>query len=233
MKIGPPPPPPPAERAALPAGEPARDFADYLGEAPARAAGFAELGMFGLTRAQAAPRPVSVRPVPAGAAGPPSTLPVPETEASGAPPVGVGDVPAGKGTPLPSDAPAICALPRAAPAKAGTAEICSLPGEATGKVVEIESCEGPQAPPRAVRLRLLQAGRDTGITLALREQDGAVEIFTRAPRIDPETRAQLRRLVEAILARSGLRLAQFKLNGAPVAPDSLGRIGGRHGTRTG
>jgi hypothetical protein len=50
--------------------------------------------------------------------------------------------------------------------------------------------------------------------------------------LDPEQSAEARRLAAHILAESGLALAYFQLNGAPVGPDSTGKKGGSHGTRS-
>ena len=70
------------------------------------------------------------------------------------------------------------------------------------------------------------------VSLIVTEKDGRVELVAAAPKLDPETRAALRRLVREILARSGLGLAHFQLNGAPVAADSLDIPGGFHGPRS-
>jgi hypothetical protein len=70
------------------------------------------------------------------------------------------------------------------------------------------------------------------VSLIMREKDGAVALIAAGPALDPQACALLRRLARAILARSGLDLAQFHLNGVPLAPDSMIMIGGSHGTRT-
>jgi hypothetical protein len=64
------------------------------------------------------------------------------------------------------------------------------------------------------------------------EKDGAVELVAAGPALDPQSCAMLRRLAREILARSGLELAKFHLNGVLLAPDSITLIGGSHGTRT-
>lgn len=230
MKIGTEPPSPVPARPAPPAAEPARPFIEFLANPEARAAGFAELGMFGRTRAQSAPEPGPVAV--AVPVDPPPRIPVPATLAAPVTAPDVVGVTAAAPALLPSNNP--CDLPRALPEKAKPGEACSLPGEAPGRTRGADRRARPEALPRAAqpKPRLRQAAAKAGLSLAMREADGAVEIVAGAPPIDPEARVQLRRLVEAILARSGLALAQFQLNGAPLAPDNLGRIGGTHGTRT-
>jgi hypothetical protein len=230
MKIAPEPPSPVPARPAPPAAGPARPFIEFLADPEARAAGFAEFGMFGRTHAQSGPEPVPIAlAIPAD---PPPRTPVPPALAApGTAPDEVGVKPAAP-APLPSSKP--CDLPRALADKAKPGEACSLPAEAPGRTRGADRRARPEGAPRAAqpKPRLRQAAPKPGPSLAMREADGAVEIVAGAPPIDPEARVQLRRLVEAILARSGLALAQFQLNGAPLAPDNLGRIGGTHGTRT-
>jgi hypothetical protein len=232
MKIGPEPPPPVPAWPAPPAAEPATPFTEFLADSEARAAGFAELGMFGRNRAQSGPGPA---PAPAANPGDPppptralATLPEDGTATQ------LARVNRTAPAPLPSSQPPLCDLPDAPAIKAKPAEACSLPTEAPGRTRGADRRAGPAGPARSPtpRARPRQDAPRTAVNLAIRETDGAVEIVAGAPPIDPEARVQLRRLIEAILARSGLALAQFQLNGAPLAPDNLGKTGGTHGTRT-
>jgi hypothetical protein len=231
MKIAPEPPPPAPARPAPTAAEPARPFTEFLADPEARAAGFAELGMFGRTSAQS-----GSSPAPAAAANPGDPLALtralPTLPADGTA-TELARVSRAAPTPLPSSQPPPCDLPAAVALKEKPAEACSLPTEAPGRARGADCRAGPVGPTRAApRARPRQEAPRTAVNLAIRETDGAVEIVAGAPPIDPEARVQLRRLVEAILARSGLALAQFQLNGAPLAPDNLGKTGGTHGTRT-
>jgi hypothetical protein len=230
MKVGPLPPQPDPPRPALPPGASSRAFAEFLADPSARASGFAELGMFGLNQAQVSPPPGAAREAPA-LAPPPRNLPDPALPAGRTRWLAPGESPA-KSISRALPEPAICALPRAAPVKAAPGDICSLPGVAGGSPLEAEDRAAPQVSARAARLRLRQAALKAGISLVLNEQNGAVEIVARGPTLDPSLCARLRRLAEAMLAPSGLRLAQFKLNGVPLAPDFLGRTGGKNGTRS-
>jgi hypothetical protein len=106
---------------------------------------------------------------------------------------------------------------------------------APGGRMPAPAAEEPEEAPaaaRAVRPRPTESRRADGANLTLREQGGAVEIVAAGGPMDAESRLHLRRLVEAMLSRSGLVLAHFQLNGAPVAPDFLDKAGGTHGTRT-
>ena len=213
-------------------GEPARPSTDFLAEPESRAARFTELGMFGLSRTVAAPA--------GGSGGKPSAGP---TSASGASGQGkrpghpqrdvrrrqqICSIPA-----LAPGKPVTCELPGPVRAKVDSGKPCALPGDAPGPVVpERDDHADTEAPVRPTRPRPRPQPQRPGISLTLHEADGAVEIIAGAPPIDPQTRAQLRRLIEAILARNGLSLAQFQLNGAPLASDLSGRRGGTYGTRT-
>ncbi len=229
MKIAPEPPRPTPERPAPPGGEPARPFTDFLAEPESRAARFTELGMFGLSRASAAPSPGGGDAAPP--VGPAQPEEVPSPAARSTAPVTVSETPAVQ-APLDSPGPVTCELPLPTSAKAETDRTCTLPGEAPGHRQEADGDFGPEGPTRTSRARPRRPAPRAGVSLTVREADGAIEIIAGAPPIDPETRAQLRRLIEAILARNGLALAQFQLNGAPLAPDLSGRRGGIHGTGT-
>lgn len=230
MKVGPAPPPPDPARLAAPPTAPSRPFADFLAQPSARAAGFSELGMFGRNQAQAEPTPGAARepPPPAAPPRPIPDLPAPVGEI---PWLGAGESPAPSAA-LPFTEPVTCALPRPAPVKAEPGQICSLPGETAGSPPAAEDPAPTEALPRAARLRLRQAALKAGVNIVVYEHDGAVQIVAGGPPLDAQSRAHLRRLAETLLAPRGLRLAQFQLNGAPLAPDSLGRTGGTNGTRT-
>lgn len=67
--------------------------------------------------------------------------------------------------------------------------------------------------------------------LHLSVQDGRVSVALKAPPLDTEGRALLRRLVREILAEHRLDLADFKLNGVPLRADFQDMTGGSHGPR--
>lgn len=106
---------------------------------------------------------------------------------------------------------------------------------AAGELVEIElsvessasvrTDEAPEASPRTQVTR-------PGFNLQLAEKGGQVSIAASAPPLDGEGRALLRRLVREILADRGLRLADFQLNGVPLAADFPYVTGGSHGSRS-
>lgn len=224
MKIGPLPPQAPTARPPSPAG-PSRPFEDFLDTAYA----FTELGMFGHGRGKASepePRSGPCRgPAPAeqaaalptaspGEAAPEPTM-IPHARAFSAHPARDAAHPAGKRTP---------------PAARSKGQ---LPAGELPAPERAADEAGPDAPAAARRtVRRLPPPR-SAVSLIVTEKDGRVELVAAAPKLDPETRAALRRLVRDILARSGLALAHFQLNGAPVAPDSLDSTGGSHGTRSG
>jgi len=210
-----------------PDAAPSRPFADFVAEPASRAAGFAELGMFGRNRAQAAAQPT----VPSPAVGPvataepsPAARPAPRT-------VSVVDIggSAPERPPLPSNQSAAPATFRISAVKETAVDPCNLAEEAPR---DIEDRAHPGDDSRPARVRVRQDMRKPQPALAMHEADGVVTLAAGGTPIDPEARSQLRRLVAAILARSGLTLAQFHLNGTPVAPDHLGQGGGTHGPRT-
>lgn len=221
MKIGPTPPP-----LGSPGGLPDRS--------PVRAEGFTELGMFGLSRAQAAPaQKAAKRPTaPQSQSSGEADLSLARPDARRVDPlpgrIRVPTMPAGEEradppTPAPRGSTALplgdglCSDPPF-PSSADTEGSSAPEGAAT------EAAAGPRNP--------REAPRAPGVSLILRETEGGAQIIAAAPGADLESRLALRRLVEAMLARSGLTLAQFQLNGAPVAPDFLGTTGGSNGTRS-
>lgn len=226
-----PPGPGPEAPEASQSGEPARPSTDFLAESESRAARFTELGMFGMSGAVAAPpgRASGGNPAPDPQAVPASlargtALTLSETPP---PPTDFLD------SRLDSGKSVTCELPGPVPVKTVAGKPCTLPGDALDPFVpEAEERVDAEAPVRPNRPRPRPQPQRPGVSLTLRETDGLVEIIAGAPPIDSETRAQLRRLIEAILARNGLSLAQFQLNGAPLAPDLSGRRGGTYGTRT-
>ena len=226
MKIVPLPPPAPVARS--PSGtEPSRPFEDFLDSAYA----FTELGMFGHGGDRPAdPGPVTCRgPIAEEPAGAP--IPEPETGGEAVEPVMI------------PHARAFARHLEPAPAEARRIGRAAAPlprtksPQPTGELPPPEPApERPEpeaaAPIRRARRPLPPPPRSE-VSLIVSEQGGQVALVAAAPRLDPETRATLRRLVREILARSGLRLAYFQLNGAPVAADSLDTTGGSHGTRSG
>jgi hypothetical protein len=193
-----------------------------------RAARFCERGMFGLSLAVEAAR-ATFGP-PRGSPAHPAARsdrdrqfsPLPEGRNEAAP-VQMDALAAGGQASAAAAPPCIDSVsPEPAPA-------CALGAPAPGLAAP-EADERPAAAP--VRLRLTESRRRDVVSLTLREQSGAVEIVAAGGPVDAESRLHLRRLIEAMLSRSGLVLAHFQLNGAPVAPDFLSRAGGTHGTRT-
>lgn len=219
MKIGPTPPQSPPHLARLP------------DQSPTRADGFDALGMFGLSRSHE--EPGSAR---RGAAQAPIAR-VARAEERDAMPGTKAE------TPLPN--PLRCATP--APPKQGPVSPLEPPtfpqetgsggglGDLVGPAVvgapEGEAGSDDEAPAPASPARSRPAAKASAVSLMLREVNGAAEVIAAAPAADPDARQSLRRLVGEILARSGLTLVQFHLNGAPLAPDFLGKTGGSHGSR--
>ena len=81
--------------------------------------------------------------------------------------------------------------------------------------------------PRTARPRTAPPGP----SLIVAERDGAAEVVVGTQPLGDEERAQLRRLIQAILALSGLRLAHLQLNGTGETPDFKGLEGELNGTR--
>jgi len=223
MKIAPLPPQPPVARPPS-AGEPSRPFEDFLDTAYA----FADLGMFGHGGAKApAPGPGTCRG-PTTAAPAPAPAALPEAAAATEEPAMIPHARAMAVRPLPAELHASGRSRGPSPARAKP----QMPaGElpAPQPAPEEAEPEGAALVRRAAR-RLPSPRSDVSLTVS--EKDGKVALVAAAPRLDPETRAALRRLVREILARSGLSLSHFQLNGAPVAADSLDIPGGFHGTRS-
>lgn len=228
MKIVPLPPPLTQVPGATPAASVAAPFADYLEGPPPpadRARSFAELGVFGrgaLTPAQDVsthPEVIPQAPLPALAV---SAVQQPAAAAQSQANAGLAC--------NPLDMPKLASPSRPAPIAKAAARATGLPAPLAEAP---RLADEPEAPaPAAARRRPVQAPPRPGVSLILSEKDGAVEIVAGTPALDPEIRSALRRLAEAILARSGLRLAQFQLNGARVRPDSVTSPGDSHGTRT-
>ncbi|HEV2818515.1 MAG TPA: hypothetical protein VGW40_14980 [Allosphingosinicella sp.] len=223
MKIGPLPPPAPVARAPA-AAEPARPFEEFFDAAYA----FTELGMFGHGGGKdAPPGPGTCRgpAVEEPAAAPPAT---PEILERTIEPAMIPHARALSRHPAPAEVRPIGRSRAATPARA-------KPLMPAGELPPPEPA--PEGPEREAEARTRRTGRRpptprSDVSLIVTEKDGRVELVAAAPRLDPETRAALRRLVRDILARSGLSLAYFQLNGAPVATDSLDSTGGSHGTRS-
>jgi hypothetical protein len=227
---------PAAKQLPLPAGaEPGRPFEDFVdgGIGPGRAFGFTELGMFGREEQPHGPAPAP--------ASPPGKPPL-EACTAVMPMVSL-DEPADRPA-APSPAPAASAAepgqrptrvlltpegrPHAPLVRTGPAE-SSLASPAPRSIPADEDV--PSSPPTARPIVRAQPPR-ADVSLLISEKDGGVALVAAGPALDPESCALLRRLARAILARSGLALVQFHLNGVALAPASMTMIGGSHGTRT-
>ena len=224
MKIVPLPPPAPVARAPAPA-EPTRPFEEELDAACA----FTELGMFGRGGGKPADPgrgpdtcrgPVAEEPIPA---------PIPEPGEEAIEPAMIAHGRAFSRDPAPAPPEARRIGRAAAPPRA-------KPPMPTGELPPPQPApehEEQEATARARRTRRPhQQPPRSDVSLIVTEKDGQIGLVAAAPRLDPETRAALRRLVRDILARSGLGLAYFQLNGTPVAADSLIIPGGFDGTRS-
>lgn len=223
MKIGPTPPPP-----GWPRGLPDRS--------PARADGFTELGMFGLSGAQSSPKAPAERRVRA----------VPQPQPSEQAEVAVPASEPRLADPLP------CRIPVVTPVKERRTDMPAPKGPTITLVPvgdglapdpiyprppEADGGAGPEAPVAeagapAMPTRQGPPAPAPTVNLILRETAAGAEVVAAAPATDPQSRLALRRLIETMLARTGLTLAQFQLNGAPVAPDFLGKTGESHGSRS-
>lgn len=227
MKIGPP--------NTTPAARPLRLAADApsLPDRPTdQAAGFEELGMFGLARSKAAPKSDQPPTLKSGAgreqAGELQTLRCPPA-LSGKPSKSPTPRPGGAHADNPSPRPALKSLgPNAAAPVIDGDGATSTPATPDATVA---TAEGEAAAGAPVRRAVPRPATQATVSLTLHEQDGMVEIVAAAPSIDPEARLELRRLIQDLLSRSGLALAHFQLNGAPLGPDSQAKTGGSHGTR--
>jgi hypothetical protein len=233
MRIDPALPPPAGAQAPIPAGaEPFRPFEDFLeGGAPGRAFGFAEFGMFGREEPPQGPAQIL-----------PPTEPAPES-GDVTMPVGRPDEPVGR---LAAESPAAatsaaerraCPIPALATAMAGSraSSAATGPADAASALPPSEpALAGEDFAPTVAAARRVNQPRlpRSDVSLVMIEKDGVVELVAAGPALDPQACALLRRLAKAILARDGLGLVQFHLNGVPLAPDSSVMIGGSHGTRT-
>jgi hypothetical protein len=236
MRIGPALPPPAGTQLPLAAGaEPGRPFEDFVdgGIGPGRAFGFTELGMFGREE-----RPHGPAPAPASPPDKPpleactaviamESLDEPADRPAAAPPAPAASAaePGQRPTPVlatPAGRPH-APLVRTGPADSGLASPApqSIPADE----------DVPSSPATARPIVRAQRPR-ADISLLISEKDRGVALVAAGPALDPEGCALLRRLARAILARSGLALVEFHLNGVALAPDSMTMIGGSHGTRT-
>lgn len=199
------------------------------------AVGFDALGVFGVNKraqpgaagqppspdgagtpplqAQGEPRrPNASRPGLAGTA-PTLPLPPPDLEWSG------GDVPI-----LENIQPAPEPAPESASNRSG------LAGDIPHPITEgdAEPAEVVEARASAPRRR---AGESPAHALIAATEEGKVSVAVKAPPLDADGRALLRRLVRQILSERRLSLADFHLNGVPLGADFLSMTGGSHGPR--
>lgn len=229
MKIGGAPPPiPPFPRQERPAG-PDGDRQGGRGTF-----GFDELGVFGLRR-----RPAAADPEPGAR--------TPRCPAPGGPSVKPPDKNSRPDAASPparaTDARRPEPPPRPKPDRPHSGDDPSRPGpRPVPHGVEVGAGEPPEVPfepvAEPVRKDMDAAGplhraparkAMHGVTVA--ESEGRLSIAVGAPPLDGEGRALLRRLVRELLAERGLALADFQLNGVPLAADFQMTTGGSHGTR--
>ena len=192
--------------------------------------GFDELGVFGVKK-QAGAALAGRAPTP------PCMEPVPAREDDAPQHVNAGPADAGALAPtLPPARRPACNLggapgaiddrPMSGPKADVFGPSCELPGPLAESGAEsAEPAErNPVAPVRAREA-------DNPFALTLATSDAAVSIVAKAPPLDAEGRALLRRLLRQILSERGLSLADFQLNGVPLGADFLSMTGGSHGPR--
>jgi hypothetical protein len=220
----------PGEAASPPPQSPAPVL--HGSKAPERAFTFAEFGMFGRERLpggpaeEAAPGASPARP--RLALLPVESLDLPPADRAADPAASAPPAPEPGQRPVRPETLREAAASRGAAVRAASPKaLKAAPSPATPAADEED--DTGVAPARRPSARP-QPRQD--VSLILREQDGGVELVAAAPALDPEIAAALRRLARAILARSGLELAHFQLNGVSLAPDSTKTVGGSHGTRT-
>lgn len=107
------------------------------------------------------------------------------------------------------------------------------PGATAGPTAQfsggsVEPMSGEEAAPAAT---LQPQHASPAHVLIVATRDGAASIAVKAPPLDGEGRALLRRLVRQILAERRFSLADFQLNGAPLEADFLSMTGVSHGSR--
>lgn len=189
-----------------------------------QAARFADFGMFGAKEKKPESGHAAL-PVPPG--------PVPETSSarSGTRPAEAAGPPVRFATPVPDPLlRRVGSDPSAHPLRHAPA--MPRPGEpgppaetapATPEIIEDEAAAetGPPSPERRHR----PEPPIPSVRLTVHEENGVVELIAGSGPIDADSRVLLRRLVEAMLARSGLALAHFRINGARVAPIPYNRGG--------
>jgi hypothetical protein len=230
MKIGPGLNLPPEIRRQAPRGEAPQPPSGTFNGGDGRAARFIEYGMFGRQVPAAESRPavrhareMPLHQNPHGESTAMPAAPASSPEDPGPVSPDRTDRPAGVATtPTPRHGPSTGPLAEAGPASA----------EAPDLAVAIEDWEVAEPAARSARPMRRQSGSGPPLHLILREENGTITIVAGSPAMDPESRMLLRRLAEAMLARRGLALAYFQLNGALLAPISLSSGGGLHGTRT-
>jgi hypothetical protein len=213
--------------ASAPLERPFASFAQLLGRDD-RALGFAELGMFGISRATGD----HAAALSASAQG------VPPRGGNQEPPLETADQPPEQAklhrrieTRIESGSPTKARLRSvAAPLSfsgtggAVSAEAMpSCPFEASGE----DAAAGGRAPSRRMPLD----PRQPGVSLIMSETNGAVQLVAGARPFDPDGAARLRRALAELLAAHGLKLADFQLNGTAVSADVTKRKEPPHGSR--
>lgn len=218
MKIGGPPLAPPPRITGLP------------DRRASRADRFDALGMFGLSRARAAPVDSTEGPLrmqtPAGASKDAAYRRPPDQAEAPLP----GRLPCATTSPAKTAQPCLPSATKVGetPSRITSGDIPNRPAPALDPDEEIapEQIGSDAAPPLRAPARPAAGG------LVLYEENGVAEVTAGLSDVDPNTQLALRRIIAQILARSGLVLTQFQLNGAPVAPDFLAKIGGSDGSRS-
>lgn len=237
MKIGlvQPPSPAPLKRQAQAASSASCGIDEAAGP---RAAPFADLGMFGR---KAAPPPgvsdirapgTDLRYSGTQSSSEIAPVPVPSTGATAEPAMG---------SAAPDSIriqPELAGPDELAAPKRGTDPLRSTetpsPPAAEAPIAEIHGEDAVSTEPmaRSARSRPRPSSPGSPVSLTLREENGAVAIVAGTTPIDRDSRILLRRLVEAMLARSGLSLARFELNGAPVEQFASLQKGASNGNPT-
>jgi hypothetical protein len=225
MKIG----PAPLRQAetSAPLERAGASFAQLLGRDD-RALGFAELGMFGISRATS--DRATARPAPALDAALPSGNQEPRRDAPDQP-TEQARLLRGIEPPIESVSPIGARLRSAAapPPVSGTGAVVSA--EAMPTSISEVSGEDPAAGGRAPVRRLTLDPRRPGVSLIMSETNGAVQLVAGARPFDADGAVRLRRALAELLAGYGLKLADFQLNGSAVSADVTKRKEPPHGSR--
>lgn len=195
------------------------------------AVGFDELGVFGVNK-RAQPGAAGQPPSPDGAGTPPLQAQAGPRQPNASYPGLTGTAPT---LPLPppdltwsgEDVPI---FENIQPAPESASNPSGLAGDIPHPIAE-----GDAEPAEAVETRASEPRRRADATpahaLIAATEEGKVSVAVKAPPLDADGRALLRRLVRQILSERRLSLADFHLNGVPLGADFLSMTGGSHGPR--